>query len=140
MVWRELSVGLWGLASISQPRKGAQLEPGCTRTHSGLTEGCYGWKMRNVPGRIALATRTPGREDEQVRHRLRRLLAGLAPHMSRKRLVVGSAGALAAVGIALGAYFVQQKTLSPYDEAISYTRTHPSFTPKRTVEVATATQ
>jgi hypothetical protein len=60
--------------------------------------------------------------------------------MSRKWLAVGSAGALAAVGIALAAYFVQQKTLSRYDEAISYTRTNPSFTPKRTVEVSTATQ
>jgi hypothetical protein len=54
--------------------------------------------------------------------------------------MLGSAGALAAVAIALTAYFVQQKTQSPYDEAITYTRTHPPFTPKRTVEVSTATQ
>jgi hypothetical protein len=60
--------------------------------------------------------------------------------MSRKGLAVGSAGALTAVGIAVGAYLVQQKTTSSYDQAISYARRLPSFAPKRTVEVSTAPQ
>jgi hypothetical protein len=60
--------------------------------------------------------------------------------MNRKRLVVGATGALVAVVIALAAYLGQQKTLSTYDEAISYTRTHPAFAAKRTVKVSTAAQ
>ena len=60
--------------------------------------------------------------------------------MGRRRQVVGAAAALVAVGIALAAYFSQRKTVSRYDEAISYTRTHPAFTAKRTIEVSTAAE
>jgi hypothetical protein len=60
--------------------------------------------------------------------------------MRRRGLVVGAAGALVALGLALAAFFGQQTTGSTYDEAISYTQTHPAFAAKRTMEVSTAAQ
>jgi hypothetical protein len=51
------------------------------------------------------------------------------------------AGALAAIAlVAVGVYYLTRATTSPYDSAISYTQTRPPFTPKRTIEVSTATQ
>jgi hypothetical protein len=54
--------------------------------------------------------------------------------------VASALAAVVAAGAAVGVYYATTTRTSPYDKAISYTQTRVAFTPKRTIEVSTATQ
>jgi hypothetical protein len=60
--------------------------------------------------------------------------------MTMRRLLAAAVALLVAAAIAYGIDRAVTTTTSRYDRAIAYTKTRPPFTPRRTIEVASATE
>jgi hypothetical protein len=60
--------------------------------------------------------------------------------VTRTRIAIALAALLAASGVSYGIYRVLSESASPYEQAISYTKTRAPFVPLRTIDVSSASQ